>query len=181
MSKIYITGVSGTGKSTLAAELNKRGIVAFDVDAVPGLCHWQNKETKEKATDYNYGADKAWLGAHDWVADEEQLSKLLEKADTVVVLGITSNQEGYFHLFDRVFLLHCSPEVFLSRIDARTNNDFGKGKSEQEHILSWHKNFEKRLIDKGVVPIHAEQPIEMIADLILEADNESRNEILHQK
>jgi dephospho-CoA kinase len=180
MPKIYITGVSGTGKSTLATELNKRGILAFDVDAVPGLCHWQNKETKEKG-DYAYGADKEWLVADNWVADEEQLSKLLKKADTVVVLGLTSNQEGYFHLFDRIFLLQCPPEVFLSRIDARTNNDFGKGSAEQEHILSWYKNFEKRMIDQGVVPVNTEQPIEIIADIILESDNEPQNEISRQK
>ena len=180
MPKIYITGVSGTGKSTLAAELNKRGFLAFDVDVVPGLCHWQDKETKEMA-EYSYGADKEWLAAHDWVADEEQLSKLLKKADTVVVLGMTSNQERYFHLFDKIFLLRCSPEVFISRIDARTNNDFGKGKSEQEHILSWHKNFEKRMIDKGAVPINTEQPIEAVAEIIFRSDNEPRNEISNQK
>ena len=74
-----------------------------------------------------------------------------------------------------------SPEVFISRIDARTNNDFGKGKSEQEHILSWHKNFEKRMIDKGAVPINTEQPIEAVAEIIFRSDNEPRNEISNQK
>lgn len=180
MSKIYITGVSGVGKSTLAAELNKRGILAFDVDAVQGLCHWRNKMTKDKA-DWESGIGTEWLIAHDWVADIEKLIELLNEAETVVVLGITGNQEDYFYLFDKLFLLQCPPEVFLTRIDARTDNDFGKDKSEQEHILSWYKNFEKRMVEKGVVPINAEQPPEIIADVILESGNESRSEISRQK
>ncbi|MDP2656440.1 MAG: AAA family ATPase [bacterium] len=166
MPKIYITGVSGVGKTTLAGELNKRGILAYDVDSVPGLCHWRNKETKEKA-DYEYGIGKEWLMAHDWIADEEQLRHLLGNAETVVVLGLTGNQKQYFQLFDTVYLLQCPPEVFLKRIDVRIDNDFGKEKSEQEHILSWYEGFEKRLIDQGVFPIDATQSIAEIADRVM--------------
>lgn len=45
MPLIYITGVSGTGKSTVWAELKNRGIEAYDVDE-DGLARWQNNKTR---------------------------------------------------------------------------------------------------------------------------------------
>ncbi|MDP2631097.1 MAG: AAA family ATPase [Candidatus Uhrbacteria bacterium] len=164
--KIYITGVSGTGKSTLARELNKRGVMAIDIDAVPGLCHWRNKETHERA-DHQHGTGRDWLAAHDWVFDPEMLQRLLTQADTVVVLGFTRNQEEYFNLFDSIFLLRCPPEVFIHRLDTRTENQFAKEKSEQEHILAWYKNFEARMIKAGAIPIDTDRPITEVAEVIL--------------
>jgi len=58
MKKIYITGISGTGKSTIAEELNKKGIYSIDIDSEKfNLCHWKNKETKE-AVYFEYGMGK---------------------------------------------------------------------------------------------------------------------------
>jgi predicted ATPase len=44
--KIRITGISGTGKTTTLAELQKHGYVVIDLDAT-GMCRWKNKETGE--------------------------------------------------------------------------------------------------------------------------------------
>jgi broad-specificity NMP kinase len=42
--KILITGIAGTGKSTIVPALQERGITAIDLHDVPGLCFWQNKK-----------------------------------------------------------------------------------------------------------------------------------------
>ncbi|MBI3335917.1 MAG: AAA family ATPase, partial [Candidatus Portnoybacteria bacterium] len=139
MPKIYITGVSGTGKSTLAKELNRLGIFAIDMDTVEGLCHWRNKKTGER-TYYYSGIGRDWIEAHEWLCDIEKLKKLLKKDGLVAVLGLASNQDEYLNLFDKVFLLHCGEKTFLHRLNTRKGKDeFARDPSEQEHILSWYK------------------------------------------
>jgi broad-specificity NMP kinase len=170
--KVYVTGISGVGKSTLVEELNKRGITAFDVDSVRNLCHWKNKRTGKKV-DRVSGVSKEWLEEHSWICDVKRLKKLINSKDKIVIAGITSNQKDFLGLFDQVFLLHCKEEIFLSRLRNRENNDFGKNKSEQKHILSWYKDFEKEMIEKKAIPINSEASILIIADKIIKKLNYS--------
>ena len=137
MSKIYITGISGTGKSTLAKELSQRGVVVFDIDAVEGLCHWRHKETHKDAH-YRYGIGGEWLEAHEWICDMEMLQKLLNTENGhVVVVGCASNQNEFLYLFDKIFLLQCKEETFLQRLSTRDgDNQFAKEKSEQGIVLA---------------------------------------------
>lgn len=167
MRKFYITGVSGTGKSALAKELEKRSIRTIDIDDVPELCHWKNKLTGKKAK-YQSGVGKDWIEAHDWICDRNKLMKLLdENGNTIVVTGIASNQDEYLDLFDKIFLLHCREETFLHRLNTRDENEFAKEKSEQEHVLSWYKEFEEKMRKWGAIPIDTEASISTVADQII--------------
>jgi dephospho-CoA kinase len=168
MNKFYITGVSGTGKSALVKELEKRGIRAFDIDEVPELCHWKNKLTSEKAK-YQSGIGQDWIEAHDWLCDKEKLKGLLDARgeNTVIVAGIASNQDEYFDLFDKIFLLYCSEETFLHRLSTREENEFAREKSEQKQVLSWYKDFEDKMLKKGAIPINTEAPVNAVADQII--------------
>ncbi len=169
--RYYITGICGTGKSTVGEELNKRGMYAIDQDSkVYGLCSWKNTKTKEDAH-FEYGIGKEFLEAHDWYCDIEKLKKLLGGADkTTFVCGVTANQDEYLYLFDKVFLLQCSPETFIKRIDTRSKK-FGKHSSEKEHLLSWHDELEQGLINKGAIVINSENPIDFVVDEILKNIN----------
>ena len=166
--RYYITGVSGTGKSTVAEELNKRGFFAIDQDSrVYGLCKWKHNTTKEDAQ-FQYGIGKEFLEANDWYCDVPKLEQLLETATgPAFVCGVTANQDDYLNLFDKVFLLQCSPETFSKRIDERENNQFGKDPSEKEHILGWYEDLERGLISKGAIVINCEAATSDIADEIL--------------
>lgn len=167
MKKIYITGISGTGKSTISEELNKKGIYSIDIDSIKGLCHWENKKTFEKANWYS-GIGSEFFKTHKYICDEKKLFALINKnKDIVVVVGITDNQSDFFSSFDKVFLLHCSEETFLKRIKNRTDHDFGKHKTEQKMILGWYKKFEKETLDKGAVPINTEDFIESVVKNII--------------
>ncbi len=168
MNKFYITGVSGTGKSTLVEELCKRGVRALDIDEIDNLCHWKNKISGEKAQ-YQYGIGKDWLEAHDYTCEVVELKKLLDtqRNTSVIIAGVASNQDEYLNLFNKVFLLHCQEETFLHRLNARDNNEFAKEKSEQEHVLSWYKEFEDKMRKKGAIPISTEGSISGVADQIM--------------
>lgn len=162
MAAYYITGISGTGKSTVASELKKDGYVVYDIDAVEGLCHWRNKKTKIKAR-YFTGVGKDWLELHEWICDVEKLRNLIENLPLVIVVGVASNQREFLKYFDKIFLLHCSEQTFLNRINNREgDNQFAKDVSEQQHILSWSKDFHKEMVEIGAIPINTEESLENV-------------------
>lgn len=167
MKTFYITGVSGVGKSSVSEMLNQKGISSFDIDSVKDLCHWINKETLEKS-DWHSGLGNDWHEAHEWICNKEKLIHLISQhKDIVVIVGCASNQDEFLDLFDKVFLLNCTSETFLKRIDERTNNDFGKHRIEKERILNWYKDFESKLIKQGAIPIDTEEPLKLVVEKII--------------
>ena len=167
MKKIYITGISGTGKTAISKELEKRGFYTISIDEVPNLCIWVNKETKEKVT-YEVELNKEFIDTHDWVCDVEYLHKLIEQGSgSIFVLGLASNQNDFMDIFDKTLLLQCKPETFISRIENRTDNDFGKDKTAQEVILDWYQKFENNMLKKGATSISVEQPLDKVVDEII--------------
>jgi dephospho-CoA kinase len=164
--KIYITGISGTGKTTIARELEKRGISSMSIDEVPGLCHWINN-ADGSTVDYDAVLNAEFINAHEWVCDEAYLQKLIAHKASVVVLGLAFNQDNFLHLFDKVLLLTCSPETFIARINARDDNDFGKDASAQKLILDSYKTFEDQMLQKGAIALDVEGTISDVVEKIL--------------
>jgi broad-specificity NMP kinase len=160
--KILVTGVSGTGKTSVARALAAQGVMTVDMDL---LSHWENKETKARVG-WDPGSTDEWNAAHTWVVDIEKLKAELLNDEHVVVAGHAANEDEYLPLFDKTFTLVCRPETIVKRIEQRTDNDFGKHPVEQERILEWHKSFDKYMEAKGAIPLDAERPIdEVVAEL----------------
>lgn len=160
--KIYVTGVSGTGKTSIARELNRRGIPAVDMDTI---CHWEHRESREPAG-WEPGKTAEWYEAHGWICSIDDLKRFLAENENAVALGLSSNQEDYVPLFDKVLVLRSKPEVIISRINARTENEYGKHPLEQQRILNWHKQFEEEMTAKGAIPIDADRSIAEVVDEI---------------
>lgn len=167
MARIFITGISGTGKTTIYNELQKHGHRAISLDEYPALCRWQNKATGQ-IVDYKAVLDKDFITSHEWICDTAKLKELLKEADDpVFVLGMAGNQEELLPLFDTVLLLACPPEIFIKRIMQRSDNDFGKEESAQEYILETYQEFEKRMIQRGAIRIDATGSISKVIQSVL--------------
>lgn len=166
MKKVFITGVSGTGKTTIANELHKKGLKVISLDEVEGLCFWKNKVTGIKV-DYEAVLNKEFIDAHEWECDIELLKKMMSGNEDVYVLGSASNQNDFLPFFTKILLLQCKPETFFKRIMQRTDNDFGKDEGAQQFILSWYKEFEDNLLQKGAIPIDVSNSLEKVVETIL--------------
>ncbi len=170
MKKIYITGVSGTGKTTIATELTKRGYYAISLDEAEGLCSWVNQESGQKHKG-EAELNPDFVDKHDWICDIKLLKELMDKGnDSVFVLGLAGNQDDFLGLFDKILLLECSPETFCARIDQRNDNDFGKHPEIRQQILGRYKAYANKLLAQGAISINTEMPLkDVVGEVIQQA------------
>ena len=163
--RILITGVSGTGKSTIAAKLAEQGYTTVDIDKAEGLCNWFNRETGD-IVDYQAELNAEFVKNHTWLCDREKLEQLIAGNETVLVFGMADNFDELEDLFDQTILLKCSPEIFLNRIMHREDNDFGKHPEIQKLLEETHQEFEDKMIAKGAVPVDVSKPVIEIVEKI---------------
>ena len=145
--------MSGTGKSTVLAELGRRGYDVVETDE-PEWMEWSNED-----------------GGYVW--REDRVAELLARAceGPLFVSGTVSNQGRFYPRFDAIVLLSAPLEVLLGRIESRATNDFGKTPEKRERIISDFAAFEHRLRATCTHELDATQPIEdIVAELIRIAD-----------
>ncbi len=173
MKKVYITGIGGTGKSTIAKSLNGIGIPAIDIDKEKeiGLCSWVHKKTGENSGRWHAGQGSKFLEEHDYVCDPEKLKQLMnscsEENETVVVVGLCDNQKDFLDSFDKVLFFDCDVGIFLSRIDQREDNQFGKGQAERNMILEWYPELRQEMIDLGAIVINVDDTPEHVLEKVI--------------
>jgi broad-specificity NMP kinase len=149
VTKVLITGMSGTGKSTALQALGKRGHRVVDTDT-DQWSHWTTLPN----------------GSADWVWREDAITELLagHHHGTLFVAGCKSNQGSFYGQFDHVALLSAPADVLLARIAARNNNPYGKKPEERELILQHLATIEPRLRATATIEIDASAPILHVVD-----------------
>jgi dephospho-CoA kinase len=152
MSVVLITGMSGTGKSTVLAELARRGLRTVDTDD-----HGWSQEVP--ASD-GEGLEQVW--------HERRIALLLDepRPGPLVLSGTASNQGRFYDRFDAVVLLSAPVAVLLERIRQRTTSDFGKRPEERQRILRDVEDVEPLLRASCSVEIDARRSVVEIADEI---------------
>jgi shikimate kinase len=154
MKRILLTGMSGTGKSTLIAALAARGYKAVDTDA-DTWCAWV------RDTD----------GEPDWVWREDRMRALLatEDADVLFVSGCKTNQGRFYPQFDHVILLSAPVPVLLERLASRTTNPYGKKPEELAQILAHVRSVEPLLRRTASLEVDTNAPVAVVVETILQA------------
>jgi adenylate kinase family enzyme len=153
MRRVLVTGMSGTGKSTVLAELGRRGFRVVDTDD-PGWSEWI------PATDDAEG---------EWLWREDRIAELLASEDerTLYVQGCVANQGKFYDRFDAVVLLSAPAQVILDRIANRTTNDYCKDPEERGLILSQLGWVEPLLRATCTHEIDASRPIDEVVDELI--------------
>ncbi len=165
--KIFITGISGTGKTTVGRKLKEKGFSIIDIDE-DHLCHWYNKETGA-VVDYKAELNKEFISDHIWMCDIQQLKELIDvSSKPVFIVGMPENINEIISLSDKIILLRCSPETFISRILEREDNDFGKDESAQKEILETYSLFEDKMSKLGAISLDTENSIDEVVKKVLE-------------
>jgi hypothetical protein len=157
MSKVLVTGLSGTGKSSALAELGRRGYRVVDTDD-PG---WRECRQNVESSDELHRGEWWWV--------EDKITGLLDSDDgrSLFVQGCVKNQSKFYDRFDAVVLLSAPVEVMLERVARRTTNTYGKTPMERAMILVDLEDVEPLLRAGSTHELDANRPLDdVVADLI---------------
>lgn len=167
---ILITGVPGSGKSSVCRELTDLDYAAYDIESIEGICKMVRKDTGENFVDFD-NADLEKVKNSDWICDKDKLQELIRaQTEEIAFYCITtSNTEEIIPLFTDIILLRPSPETVRKRLSNREGKeDMGNVKETREWILSWKDWWENKMIEKGAVAIDANGTLKDIAQKILD-------------
>ena len=162
MKRILVTGMSGTGKSSVIAHLTAREYKAVDADS-PEYSEWV-----EVSGDTSALGSPEW-GARDWMWREDRIQTLLstEDADLLFVSGCAANMGKFLPQFDHVVLLSAPAEVIVERLTIRTTNTYGKRPEEVARTLELMETVEPRLRRVAGHEIDVSAPLDEVAATLL--------------
>jgi dephospho-CoA kinase len=150
MAVVLVTGMSGTGKSTALAELERRGHRAVDTD----YGDWSEDVVRARGA----VPERLWR--------EDQIAALLDAhaGGTLFLSGCVANQGIFYPRFDAVVLLSAPADVLLQRIATRSTNDFGKTAAERARIVDDLSLVEPLLRAGATAEIDTRSPLTDVVD-----------------
>ena len=163
-----IEGVSGTGKTSVAEELQRRGYHVVHGDRE--LSYVGDPETGEPLdglADESVTDSFTWRHEHHiWHVDKVKSLLADQRYGKSFFCGGSRNLHRFIDLFDEVFVLNVDLDTLNRRLAGRPEDEFGGKPSERELIGRLHAT--KEDVPKGGVAIDATAPIERVVDDILE-------------
>jgi thymidylate kinase len=163
-----IEGVSGTGKTTVAEELQRRGYHVVDGDRE--LAYVGNPETGEPldGPPHESVTDSLTWGYEHWIWPVDKVKSLVADQRYVksFFCGGSRNFHHFIDLFDEVFVLDVDLDTLSRRLARRPADEFGGKPAERELVARVHAT--KEGVPKGGVVVDATAPIERVVDEILE-------------
>jgi hypothetical protein len=152
-----VEGLSGTGKTTVCDELQRRGHHAVHGDRE--LAYQGDPQT---------GAPVADGGHEHHLWDVATVRALVADRDAPATFfcGGSRNFPAFLDLFDAVFVLEVDLDTLNRRLDERPDDEWGGGRpTERARIVRWHQT--KGDVPQDGIAIDATAPVEQVVDEIL--------------
>ena len=164
-----IEGVSGSGKTSVATELQRRGYQAIHGDRE--LKYRGDPETgAPMAVPATFPDDRRraeWISEHlCWPVEKVEALVADEEEAMTFCCGGSRNWSMFIHLFDAVFVLDVDVDTLNRRLDERPDSEWGGGEpTDRELIARWHQT--KQGIPQNGIAIDATAPLPQVVDSIL--------------
>ena len=165
MKRVLLTGLSGTGKSTVIGALADRGYKAVDLDT-DAWSEWGAVERDGAPA----APESPVEPGRDWVWREDRLRDLLstEDADVLFVGGCAENMGKFRGRFDHIVLLSAPASVMVERLATRTTNPYGKRPDEAARVLGQLHTIEPLLRRVAGHEIDTSAPLNQVVAQVLQ-------------
>ncbi|MCX4878255.1 hypothetical protein [Streptomyces sp. NBC_00847] len=173
MPLVWVTGNSGTGKSTVCGLLRARGYLALDADA-DGFSQWIDRAGGEVVRDPPYPVPEGWLDRYGWVIVRERVETLAEQSRcrTAFLCGSAENEADVRDLFDLTVCLVIDEDTLRHRLATRTTNAFGQHPEELAAALKWNPRMRAIYESLGAAVIDASEPVIEVVDTVIDTVQE---------
>lgn len=156
LKNYLIEGVSGSGKTSVCNELQRRGFVAINGDV--DLAYQGDPETGAPLPGFSHAH-------HIWDVDRVRTLIATKDPDVMFFCGGSRNFAKFIDLFDGVFILEISAKTLNRRMDARPKDEWGGAPEERELIVRLHETQED--VPKAGTVIDANVALSDVVDEIL--------------
>jgi len=159
MKRVLITGMSGTGKSSVIQELVARGYQAHDLDTAE-WSEWIDTDPSDLLTPTQ---------GKDWVWREDRVQALLSQPEdgTLFIGGCAENMGQFFPLIDAVILLSAPVATIMERLRTRSPDSYGRVEEERRRVKDLISTIEPLLRKSADHEIDTRRPIPATVDEIL--------------
>jgi dephospho-CoA kinase len=159
MKRVLITGMSGTGKSSVIRALAARGFPAQDLDT-PEWSAWVDVDPSDALTP---------IQGKDWVWRQDRVRALLSKPidGPLFIGGCAENMAQFFPLIDTVILLSVPIATIMERLMARSAGSYGHIAAERRKVADLISTIEPLLRKSADYEVDTGRSIDATVDEIL--------------
>lgn len=146
---VLVTGMSGSGKSTVGRHLGLRGHRVVDTE----LPRWSTEVTHPD-------------GSVDHVWDDDAIDQVISDhhEGLLVLTGCSESQGRFRHRFDAVVLLTAPLEVLLQRVRDRTDNPYGRTPEHRALVAQHVATVEPLLRQSATAVVDTTGPVDATVD-----------------
>jgi shikimate kinase len=168
VSVVLVSGLSGSGKSTVYRRLLELGLEAYGFDE-DRFGEWLHRESGLPVAFPTERHDSDGTADIEFRVHRRKIEDLVQRAEgrVVYLCGGAGHEFHFWELLDRVLYLLVDDDTLRHRLTTRIDNGYGKTTDELAGILDANQTFVTLYRDHGAVIIDATRPIDdVVRDVI---------------